>query len=60
MPEIQQPGYQTSEQARAVEECLNLYSTERKKLLAEIQKKRQRYDDFSHKDTIANIIDMNP
>lgn len=60
MPEIRQPEYQTSEQARAVEECLNLYSPTRKKLIAEIQRIENRYSDLGSKDIINSIIDMKP
>jgi patatin-like phospholipase/acyl hydrolase len=60
MPEVRQPQYQTAEQARAVEECLNLYSRERKKLLEELEKRKHRFDGYSHKNTIQNVIDIAP
>ena len=60
MPEIVQPGYQTPEQMRSVEECLNLYSKERKLLLEYIRTQQSRYDHFPQRDGVAMILDTAP
>ena len=61
MPEIREDQYQTPEQRRAVEECLNLYSRERKKLIEEYRRKQNRLDDgLPFINCQDKIIDMAP
>ena len=60
MPNIVQPEYQTPEQMRSVEECLNLYSKDRKLQLEYIRLQQSRYDNYPDKDGVTAILDTAP